>query len=90
MVDEVPDDKQIHGVVLSAGESRLARPGETPEATITWDRGSPAGSVAVRPDPDRVPAGSSIAPWVVRGFEMADRVWDLGLPAFTAAEDLHR
>ncbi len=90
MIDEVPDDKQVHGVVLSAGQSRLARPGETPEATITWERGSPAGSVAVRPDPDRVPTGSSIAPWVVRGFEMANRVWDLGLPEFTAAEDLHR
>jgi len=89
MVDAVPDEKQERGVVLSGGQSRLARPGEPPDATIAWDRGSPAGSVAVRPDPDRVPAGASIAPWVMRGFEVADRVWDLGLPEFTAAVDLH-
>ena len=89
MVDAEPDDRQELRVVLSAGRSRLARPGEKPEATVSWDRGSPSGSVAVRPDPDRVPAGSSIAPWVVRGFEVADRVWDLGLPEFTAAEDVH-
>ena len=89
MVDAVPKEKQEHGVVLSGGPPRLARPGETPDATISWDRGSPSGSVAVRPDPDRVPAGVSIAPWMVRGFEIADRIWDLGLPNFTAAEDLH-
>jgi hypothetical protein len=89
MVDAAPGEKQERGVVLCGGPSRLARPGETPDATISWDRGSPSGSVAVRPDPDRVPAGASIAPWMVRGFEMADRVWDLGLPEFTAAEDLH-
>lgn len=89
MVDAFPDVKQEFNVVLSGGQARLARPGETPEATITWDRGSPSGSVAVRPDPDQVPVGVSIAPWIVRGFEVADRVWELGLPQFTAAEDLH-
>lgn len=90
MVDAVPDTKQERGVVFSANACRLVRPGETPDATITWDRGSPAGSVAVRPDPDRVPAGSSIAPLVVRGFQLADRVWDLDLPNLSPARDVRR
>jgi hypothetical protein len=89
MVDAAPDEKEERGAMLSGGQSRLARPGETAEATVAWDRGSPGGFVAVRPDPGHVPPGIAIASWVQRGFEVADRVWDLGLPEFTAAEDLH-
>ena len=63
------------GVQLPDGEYRIAGGAETPDAVITIGP-SPMGSmVRLVIDPDRHPAGESVAPRAVRAFEFADRTF---------------
>jgi hypothetical protein len=72
-------ETSTHRIVSDATTCRVAAEGEPADATVTLGPSNVGGFVRIAPDPDRTPAGPSIAPLAVAGFALTDAAWSTGI-----------
>jgi hypothetical protein len=89
MIDAVPDEsKTLH--LRFDGASMGPIDPDRADATVHWGLGTTAGALKVRIDPDRTRPGVAVGPLVAAALAAAAAHWDLELPEFEPACDVHR
>jgi len=88
VVSRVFSETHEVGVVDVGGQFRHAGAEELTHATVTVGPSNLGGFVRYQPDPERTPAGGSIAARAVAAFAFADQELGTGIGPLQAAQDL--